>query len=253
MLATNVIGRLDDLDREQLLHTARRLLAEADALSSRIAALNEISLAINRTLDLPTILRVVAKQAKWLLDFEHCSVCLQSDNPEKTDEWNITTLFGPALVPHEGSLLDTENLGRALRSAQPQLVRSGSASPVMAEYKSQIVVPLVADEMVLGTINFASIKTAFLKTNLYGENTLNIDGGKAEYQKYKLYGENRIDTRDLKSYYDAATIFGESRLKLSIQDEIKINAFGESQVTYAGNAEVSKGLIFGKTNIRRVN
>ncbi len=118
--------------------------------------------------------------------------------------------------------------------------------------------PIVAEKFVLkgygrNEINFASIKTAFLKTNLYGENTLNIDGGKAEYQKYKLYGENRIDTRDLKSYYATATIFGESRLKLSIQDEIKINAFGESQVTYAGNAEVNKGLIFGKANIRRVN
>ncbi len=118
--------------------------------------------------------------------------------------------------------------------------------------------PLVAEKFVLkgygrNEINFASIKTAYLKTHLYGENTLNIDGGKAEYQKYKLYGENRIDTREIKSFYASATIFGESKLQLSIQDEIKINAFGESQVTYGGNAELNKGLIIGKADIRRID
>ena len=75
MVVLSVKSRLEDQDREQLLHTSRRLLAEADALSSRIAAVNEIGIAINRTLDLDEIERVIARQAKWLLDFEHCSVC----------------------------------------------------------------------------------------------------------------------------------------------------------------------------------
>ena len=80
-LYTPIMGdRLEDQDREELLLTARRLLAEAQALSIRISAVNEIATAINRTLDLSQILRVVGKQAKWLLDFEHCSVCLHSTN-----------------------------------------------------------------------------------------------------------------------------------------------------------------------------
>lgn len=50
---------LEKQAREPLLQIVRRLLAEAQALSSRIAAVNEIATAINRSLDLDEILRVV--------------------------------------------------------------------------------------------------------------------------------------------------------------------------------------------------
>ncbi|MBI1255938.1 MAG: hypothetical protein GC204_00565 [Chloroflexi bacterium] len=145
-------GRLEDQDRDQLLQTVRRLLAEADALSSRIAAVNEIGIAINRTLNLSDIQAVIAKQAKWLLDFEHCSVCLCVDTV-----WQTNTLFGPAESPVD-NLLTTENVGQAVKRSQPQLIRTGSASPFLGAYRSQIIIPLVADEMILGTINFAATR-----------------------------------------------------------------------------------------------
>src|SRR5450432_872535 len=145
-------GRLEDQDRDQLLQTARRLLAEADALSSRIAAVNEIGIAINRTLNLTDIQSVIARQAKWLLDFEHCSVCLAEQ-----DGWQINTLFGP-VEPPVPNLLDTANVGQAVKRSQPQLIRAGSASPFLSAYRSQIIIPLVADELILGTINFAAAR-----------------------------------------------------------------------------------------------
>jgi hypothetical protein len=92
-----------------------------------------------------------------------------------------------------------------------------------------------------------------LRTSLYGENDLKIKSGKAEYQKYKLFGENKIDTQDLKSFSATATIFGESNLKLNSQDNLKVHAFGESQVSYNGNASVNKGLIFGQAQITKIN
>ena len=150
-------GRLEDQDRDQLLQTVRRLLAEADALSSRIAAVNEIGIAINRTLNLNDIQSVIANQAKWLLDFEHCSVCLCEAAGEKDDAWHTNTLFGPAEAP-VANLLDTANVGQAVRRSQPQLIRTGSASPFLSAYRSQIIIPLVADEVILGTINFAAIR-----------------------------------------------------------------------------------------------
>ncbi|MBC7870130.1 MAG: GAF domain-containing sensor histidine kinase [Chitinophagaceae bacterium] len=153
MVLNRPIGRLEDQDRDQLLQTARRLLAEADALSSRISAVNEIGIAINRTLDLTAIQQVIARQAKWLLDFDHCSVCLQKD-----DTWQINTLFGPQEA-NSAHLLETENVGRALKHGQPQIVREGSPSPVLAQYASQIIIPLVADGILLGTINFALTKS----------------------------------------------------------------------------------------------
>lgn len=118
--------------------------------------------------------------------------------------------------------------------------------------------PLTAERFTLkaygeNDINLASLKTEYLRTSLFGGNDLNIKTGKAEYQKYKLFGENEINTEDVKSFSATTTIFGESRIKLNTQDNLKVNAFGESQVSYNGNASVNKGLIFGRAQITKLN
>jgi hypothetical protein len=118
--------------------------------------------------------------------------------------------------------------------------------------------PLSAERFTLkaygeNDINLASLKTEYLRTSLFGDNDLNIKTGKAEYQKYKLFGDNKIDTQDLKSFSATTTIFGDSRIKLNTQDNLKVNAFGESQVSYNGNASVNKGLIFGKAQITKLS
>lgn len=102
-------------------------------------------------------------------------------------------------------------------------------------------------------IRLASIKTDYLKATLYGDNDLRIKGGRAEYQKYRLFGDNKIDSQELKSFSATTTIFGESKIKLTTQDELKVTAFGESRVSYNGNAQVNKGLIFGRTEITKLN
>lgn len=145
------LDKLEAQDHDQLLHTARRLLAEAQALSSRIAAVNEITTTINRSLNLDEILRVVGKQAKWLLDFQHCSVCLRSG-----DSWQARTLFGNSATLDPGDLTPTSSLGRALKTGQAQIVRDGSDSQFLAAYQSQIIIPLESDRQILGTLNFAT-------------------------------------------------------------------------------------------------
>jgi hypothetical protein len=102
-------------------------------------------------------------------------------------------------------------------------------------------------------IELASVKTDYFKTALYGENNLKIRGGRADYQKYKLYGDNKIDTRELKSFSATTTIFGESKVKLTTEDELKVNSFGEAEVRYNGNAAVNRGLVFGEVKISRMN
>ncbi len=142
--------QLDTLGRDELLQTTKQLLAEADALSSRISALNEIGLAVNESLDLARIERVIAKQAKWLLDFEHCSVCLQEDGV-----WCIKTLFGP-VEPDSVDLATMSNLDAVMHSTRPLIIREGAESTFLNRYQSQIIVPLSADSGFLGTINFAT-------------------------------------------------------------------------------------------------
>jgi signal transduction histidine kinase len=141
---------LETLRRKALLATTQKLLAEADALSSRISVLNEIGLAMNQSFDLARIERVIAKQAKWLLDFAHCSVCQQEG-----ERWRINTLFGTA----EPDYFDSNtmpNLGAAMNTPRPQLIREGMVSAFLSAYPSQLIIPLSADNVFLGTINFGA-------------------------------------------------------------------------------------------------
>ncbi|MEG3841869.1 adenylate/guanylate cyclase domain-containing protein [Microcoleus sp. herbarium14] len=144
-------NRLEDQNRDELLLTARGLLAEAQSLSTRIAAVNEIATAINSTLDIDLIFRVVSKQAKWLLDFEHCSICLHSTN-------SCTTLFGKPINLDITSLPENGPIKKAFKTAQPQLIQEGFADGVLSGYASQIIIPLASEGKVLGTIIFATTK-----------------------------------------------------------------------------------------------
>jgi len=101
-------------------------------------------------------------------------------------------------------------------------------------------------------IRLSSVFTGYFKTCLYGENDLKVKGGKADYQKYKVFGQNKIDTQALKSFATTTNIYGESKIKISTQDELKVNSFGESSVYYAGNADINRGLIFGTTRIEKL-
>ena len=129
---------------------------------------------------------------------------------------------------------------------------------VRGQQELTVLSPINADKFKLkaygqNEITFASLKVGYLKTHLFGENKLKVSGGRVDHQKYKLFGENRINTEELESYTTIATIYGESKVRLNTQDELRINSFGESQVSYNGDADVSRGLIFGKTKIRKLN
>ena len=145
--------RLEAQDREQLLQTTRHLLTEVQALSTRIAAVNEIANAMNQSLNLDEILRVVGKQAKWLLDFKHCSVCLQ--NPDGS--CRLVTLFGPPMDGNSCALPDENPINRALKTGQPQLNPKDYTTTFPDAYSSQIIIPLESGGQVIGSLNFATI------------------------------------------------------------------------------------------------
>lgn len=140
---------LDQESRDNLLHTTRRLLVEIQALSSRIAAVQEIATAINRTLTLDDILQVVGRQAKWVLDFDHFSVTLC----EKDADCRFITLFGP---PTDRETLHTatgDPIRKAIETRQSQLIPKIDGG---TSFRSQIIIPLESENEVLGTLNFAT-------------------------------------------------------------------------------------------------
>jgi class 3 adenylate cyclase len=121
--------------------------------SQKIAAVNEIAIAINRSLKLDEILRVVSKQAKWLLDFKHCSVCLRDTT---NGSWRIVTLFGSSVEISFSDITYMDVVGISLKTGQARLIHENSTSGFLSQYQSQIIIPLECDNRVLGTINFAT-------------------------------------------------------------------------------------------------
>jgi len=131
-------------------------------LSSRIAVVNEIATAINNSLSLDEILQVVANDARWLLNFEHCSVYIRKIG----EPWGLVTLFGPAL-DMTISLDDNDPIQCALRTGQRQLIHTdglnsnaaGAGMPdkgILAPYSSLMIIPLQSEGGVIGTLNFAT-------------------------------------------------------------------------------------------------
>jgi transcriptional regulator with GAF, ATPase, and Fis domain len=146
--------RIEAQDREELIQTTRSLLTEVQALSTRISALNEIAIAINRSLNLDEILRVVGKKAKWLLDFEHCSVCLQNND----GSYRLLTLFGTQVTCEFCDFSDNP-ISRALEKGQAQLNPKDYKSTFLKAYTSQIFIPLETEQQVIGSINFAKTRS----------------------------------------------------------------------------------------------
>lgn len=146
-------GGLETQNRDDLLQTTRRLLVELSALSSRITAVQEIAAAINRSLNLEDILEIVGRQAKWLLDFDHCSVLLVEDG----DAPRLKTLFGESDQALYASLRQFAD--HAIASRQSQLIRdshdSRQTTPAYP-FRSLIIIPLESENQALGTINFAA-------------------------------------------------------------------------------------------------
>ena len=144
--------RIEAQNPEELIQTTQRLLAESQGLSSRIASLNEIAIAINRSLNLDDILRVVGKQAKWLLDFKHCSVCLQNED----GSYRLLTLFGSEVSCDSCTFPSDTPISRALKTGQPQLNPKDYKSTFLNAYTSQIIIPLETENRAIGSINFAT-------------------------------------------------------------------------------------------------
>ncbi|MBE9127942.1 GAF domain-containing protein [Coleofasciculus sp. LEGE 07092] len=155
-------NKLEVQDREQLLQTTRRLISEVQALSSRIAAVNEIANAINHSLNIDEILQVVGRQAKWLLDFQHCSVCLRNDD----SSYRLVTLFGSSISCSSCPIGGDNPIGRTLGTGQSQLNPKDYISTFLSAYPSQIIIPLQRENHIIGSINFATCKTAYSQEDL---------------------------------------------------------------------------------------
>ena len=190
------LGRLEELSHEQLLTMVRRLLGEADSLSSRIAAVNEIGLAINQDLNLPESLRIVSKQAKWLLDFDYCGVCLHDED----SLWYVVDLFGCSGVWDSEKSPRSQNLGYVLKNGMTYLGDDESNGLFMAGFASQMILPLTHGDQVLGAICFgAKEKQVYTHDDLRVAHLLALQLSSAIYNAY-LLNDLKMAEEGLRSY-----------------------------------------------------
>jgi K+-sensing histidine kinase KdpD len=201
------VARLSDRDRDELLVTTRQLLAEMQALSSRIAAVQEIATAINRTLDLDEILAIVGRQAKWLLDFEHCSVTLS-----EAESSQFMTLFGPDISRDRLRTAANDPVATAVATKQSQLIRH-KLSPD-SFYASLIIIPLESENEVLGTINFATSKT-----EAYTQDDLRIGYLLALQLSSAIRNAHRFEEIN-KLYSQLETTYGDLRQSEQMRDDM---------------------------------
>ncbi|MBD2256057.1 adenylate/guanylate cyclase domain-containing protein [Pseudanabaena sp. FACHB-2040] len=129
-------------------------LASAQALSSRIAAINEIAVAVNRSLNVNEILKIVGKKSKWLIEIDHLSVYLISQESD-----SLVNLFGSNLELDQVKNSKFDSIHRALRSGQPQVVRQPS-DMFWPEHKAAMIVPLENQRGRFGALVFSSIQPA---------------------------------------------------------------------------------------------
>jgi len=135
---------------EELSNTVRSLLAEAQALSARLAALNEVAVAMQRSTDTSAMLQVMASQARWVIDFQLCALVerhgagyryhvLRSSRP----------LEEPTRVFHRRAIEQVLHEGHVLMVAD--LSSEDDAPPGM---RAAMLLPLYDREQVIGTLNF---------------------------------------------------------------------------------------------------
>lgn len=135
---------------EQLVHQVRRLLAEAQALSARLAALNEVAVAVQASLDADAVLTTLAREARWVLDFQYCSVALAGE-----PGYREHVLKGARDAPASAHALASGVIGQALAQGQAvlrlALTEADHGPPGM---QSAMIVPLRTRGVVIGSLNF---------------------------------------------------------------------------------------------------
>jgi hypothetical protein len=102
-------------------------------------------------------------------------------------------------------------------------------------------------EVILEDVDFNDFNV-----DIYGESELTVNNGKTVYQSITAYGESEIDLVEVKNETSKIKAYGETVVKINSSKYIKLNAYGEAELYYKGDAEVDKGLSFGETSIKKI-
>jgi signal transduction histidine kinase len=134
------------------MQQVRSLLAEAQALSTRLAALNEVAVSMQASLDIDTILHKLTQQARWVLDFQYCSIALCDGLV-----YQVKVLLGGAPGETWQRPLHAGAIGRSVQNRHALLLHTLSPADEAPDgMQSALIVPLHSGGDIVGTLNFYS-------------------------------------------------------------------------------------------------
>lgn len=89
------------------------------------------------------------------------------------------------------------------------------------------------------------------RVTIYGESRLQVKAGNADYQKITAYGESKVDSSNLNSRLVKITAYGDGKYELSVDENLKVVSFGESEIIYTGDPDINKKIVIGETNLKK--
>ncbi len=104
-----------------------------------------------------------------------------------------------------------------------------------------------ASQVYLNKVDFGH-----LKTTVYGESYLEFKEGNIDRHKITAYGETKINALGVESKSVKLIAYGEGSYRLKVNENLKITAYGEATVAYAGNPKINKGIIIGEEKIQKI-
>lgn len=97
-----------------------------------------------------------------------------------------------------------------------------------------------------------SLTVKDLTASIYGESYLEIASGSVDRQVFRAYGESEVNTTAMDNRNTKITAYGESNFRIKVSDRLKVTCYGETIVTYEGEATLDKGIVIGEAEIRKI-
>jgi hypothetical protein len=124
------------------------------------------------------------------------------------------------------------------------------------EEKITFQTPLVQKECKLriygkSEVTINAIEVDKLHVSIYGDGFLNMKKGSIKKQKIRAYGASKVMASGVISKETKITAYGDGFFKLNVSKKIKVTSYGEATVLYKGNAQLKKGIVIGKSTIRK--
>ncbi len=102
-------------------------------------------------------------------------------------------------------------------------------------------------------VTFNEVLFETFNVDIYGESDLLIKKGTIAKQNITAYGAGTINLVEVNNKASKLKAYGEAVFTIQASEYIKFTAYGEARLRYKGNAELSKGLSFGDSEITRID